>query len=277
MKISWEEYEKHIKKEFNDLLINNPQEEKVFQNFFEKYPCMLPGAFGLLVESGHYPFNATVISQPELVGLSTKIPDFLWISCTSMTVYPVFIEIEAPHKEWFISSGQPSEKFIQAQNQLTEWNVWFSNPNHQMLFFDFYGVPSSFYKQRSIVPLYLLIYGRNSEFKKKPELNQKREHLQRDHEFYMTYDRLSPSYKASDLLCSYVKTAKYYAISVPATFQLGPNLAQYYSYINEKEQAVSNNNLISKERKEFLINRIPYWDLFGKSEQQGIINTGDFE
>jgi hypothetical protein len=277
LSISWEEYEKHIKEQYNNLLLKKPEDEKAFQHFFETYPCMLPGAFGLLGISGHYPYNATLITQPDLIGLTTKIPDFMWIACDSMTVYPVFVEIETPSKEWFVSSGKPSEKFHQAQNQLTDWDVWFSNPKHRLLFFDFYGVPSSFYERLSVVPLYLLIYGRSNEFQGKHEFNEKRKHLERKNEFYMTFDRLSPSYGARDILCSYVRHRKYYAKSVPATFELGPNLAEYYSSIYDKEKAVLKNDLISEKRKEFLIKRIPYWDDFGRKKDKGIMSTSDFE
>lgn len=275
--ISWEDYESHILKEYKSLLQNCPEDEKVFQTFFEKYPCMVPGTFGMLGESGHWPFAATLISQPEIVGLTTKIPDFIWIASDSMTIYPVLIEIEAPIKKWFTSSGKPSEKFNQALNQLTEWKVWFSRPEHRRLFFDYYAVSSYFYESRNVIPLYVLIYGRRNEFENKPYLNEKRKLLEREHEFIMTYDRLKPNYKSRDLFCCKVKNRQYFAINAPATIQLGPMVAEDYAIINDKENAVSNNELISKERKEFLIKRIPYWDEFGRKEDKGTMSTSDFE
>ncbi|MBI5099589.1 MAG: DUF4263 domain-containing protein [Nitrospirae bacterium] len=272
--ISWGQYEKHILGEYKKLLENKAKDEKAFQDFFEKYPCMLPGSFGMLGESGHYPFAASVISQPNLVGLKTKKPDFMWIACDSGTVYPVLIEIEAPSKKWFVSSGKPSEKFNQAQNQLTDWKTWFSNPKHRLLFFDYYAVPSSFYDGKSVILLFVLIIGRRNEFDGKPELSEKRKHLEREHEFYMTYDRVQPSYKASDLLCCKVKDRKYKAMSVPATLRLGPVLSGDYCLIHDKESAVKKNSLISRKRKDFLIRRIPYWDNLGEIRS---FHTRDFE
>lgn len=97
--LEWDEYESIIIKEYRELLKTNIDDESAFQSFFEKNPCMLPSAFGFFGESGHVPFNNALITQPILTGLTTKIPDFLWIASDSCTIYPVFIEIEKPSKK----------------------------------------------------------------------------------------------------------------------------------------------------------------------------------
>jgi hypothetical protein len=116
----WKDYEQYLIRQFNNLLETHGDKEKRFQSFFEENPCMLPGAFSLNLKSGHYPFAGTVIAQPELTGLTSKIPDFMWIACDSGTVYPVLIEIEAPAKKYFTKKGKTTEKFNQAHDQLAE-------------------------------------------------------------------------------------------------------------------------------------------------------------
>ena len=162
--MEWDQYTTIINEEYEELLKNKSNDETVFQEFFEKNPCMLPGAFGFFGESGHAPINNALITQPKLIGANTKIPDFLWIASDSCTVYPIFIEIEKPSKKWFTKKGQPSADFTQAQNQLTDWKVWFSNTTNRNLFFDFYNVDTNYLKDKSIEEYYVLIYGSRDEF-----------------------------------------------------------------------------------------------------------------
>jgi hypothetical protein len=277
--ISWDEYNKMINEKWSALIedVNKSKDEKIFQNFLEENPCMIPGAFGLIGRSGHYPFPGAVISQPQLQGLFKRVPDFMWIANDSETIYPVLIEIEAPGKRWFLNNGKQSDDFTKAHDQLAEWRQWFSKPSHRELFFEFFQIPTSFSLGRTIRPLFLLVYGRRSEFFQKPQLNEKRRYLAREDEFFMTFDRLSPDYHAKNFLCVKVRNSRFEAVSVPPTFTLGPNSADYHSFICGKEKAVDRNKLISNERKKFLISRIPYWDEWGMSGDKGIINTGDKE
>ncbi|RAV08722.1 Shedu anti-phage system protein SduA domain-containing protein [Paenibacillus contaminans] len=275
--LSWEEYEKRSLLEFNSLLETKGDKEKLFQTFFENNPAYLPGAFGIFGQSGHYPYAATVVTQPELTGLTTKIPDFMWLSCDSCNIYPILIEIEAPNKKWFTSEGRPHHKFVQARDQLTDWRMWFSNPNHRLLFYDYYGIPSSFHKGKAFKPIYVLIYGRRFEFENEPYLNEKRSSLTQNDEVFMTYDRIRPDIKARDMLCSKVKNQKYYAVSIPETIRLGPGVSSYYSLVIDKEGAVSKNKNLTVERSNFLLNRFSYWDAYGKKTDKGLENTGDKE
>lgn len=275
--IEWEIYQSRIVQEYEALLKTQADTEKTFQDFFERYPCMLPGAFGFFGESGHSPYNNVLITQPHLVGLTSKIPDFLWIACDSCTIYPVFIEIEKPSKKWFVSDGKPSSEFTHAQNQLTDWKVWFANPTHQELFFKFYNVDSEFMQGKAIKPYYALIYGSRDEFVDKPELNIKRSELQRDREIYMTFNRVEPNIKGRNTITCYVKDQKYYTKFVQPVFRLGPVFADELCKVHSIEEAISNNEQISDPRKEFLISRIPYWKEYGSMSRRGLIYTGDWE
>lgn len=201
----------------------------------------------------------------------------MWIASDSGTIYPVLIEIEAPSKKYFTKKGNTMAKFNQAQDQLTEWKAWFSHGNNQQLFYDLFQISTSFSWGKKLMPLYVLVYGRREEIENNVLLSEKRSHINRDDEFIMSYDRLAPEYKARYLLSSIVKNGKFIAKHIPPTLEIGPNLADSLSLINNKERAVNNNKLISPERKQFLINRIPYWDEFGRVKHKGLIYSRDRE
>jgi hypothetical protein len=109
--VSWEEYLLRSRQELEFLLDSKyKSDEKVFQNFFERNPHFLPGSlipnrFIIEPEDNYAPFPGALISQPPLRSYQEYIPDFLWIAHDKYTVYPVFIEIEAPSKNWFNKDG----------------------------------------------------------------------------------------------------------------------------------------------------------------------------
>ena len=270
----WEEYKATLDQKWKALLnSSNSQEEKNLQSFLEEHPCLIPGAFGLNFSSGHYPFPCAVITQPVLKGLGTKVPDFMWIAADSGTIYPILVEIEAATKRWFTKKGIPHSDFTQAHTQLASWKTWFDSPANREVFLKYYRIPSSLYETRNMRPLYVLIYGRRGEFENKPALNMMRINLQRSDETLMTWDRLAPEEKAKDMMC--VKLLEdasgchYQALTIPPTLMLGDLGADYRRVINDKEGAVKKNTLLSKERKEFLIKRMPYWDQLIRTRSGG--------
>lgn len=274
--INWEYYEKKVLEDYRLLLKNEPTDEDVFQDFFEKNPAMLPGAFGFFGESSHLPYNNALITQPVLQGLETKVPDFLWIASDSLNIYPVFIEIEAPSKKWFNKDGTSTAKYTQALSQIQDWKTWYSNPAHQSIFHQFYDFDKEIIDGKSVKPLYVLIFGLRKEFEGKPNLIKKRAQLNKEDEIFMTYDRLTPNIKARNIITCKVKNREYIAKYVSPTFRLGPAIAEELNRISNKKEAILNSD-INEERKNFLISRIEYWERYGKSKNQGIADYGDWE
>jgi len=82
--------------EWKKLLCNDSIKEKDLQKFLETNPCMIPGAYGLSLTSGHMPLYASVFSQPVLPGFKAKKPDFMWIATCSNEINPKLLEIEDP-------------------------------------------------------------------------------------------------------------------------------------------------------------------------------------
>lgn len=263
--MSWEDYSEKIQNEYTSLLDRKGTSESDFQRFFEENPCFLPTAPGIFGMGGHGPYPGAVISQPRLPGLSTKIPDFLFIVSDSACVYAVLIEIEHPGKPWATKLGQQSAEFTQATNQISHWKQWFERPENVIRFQRDYQIPEDWLRGRRFQQKYILIYGRRNDPTLTEDFKSRRSSLQRKDEFHMTFDRLSPQYDMQSLLCVKLDTDGYHAISVPGTLTLGPNRGSSFKKIRNKKEAVMKNKLITPIRKEFLASRIPYWDAWSGS------------
>jgi len=272
--LEWDEFKSTLLLEWEHLLNNNSTEEKDFQKFLETNPCMIPGAHGLSLTSGHMPIYASVFSQPVLPGFKAKKPDFMWIATCSDELNPILIEIEDPKKKWFTKNGQPTAQFTQAYNQLTEWREWFASPTNFHIFIETYKINSTRAIGRQIVPHYVLIYSRRSEVedkKIKRSVNKKKD------ETIMTYDRLSPSFDQSNYLCIKIKGSNFVAIAFPPTARNGPNIIEEWIDIDDIDSSIKSSSLLSEERKKFLLERLPYWKEWAKNRNKGLINARDWE
>lgn len=273
--MEWDTYSRRLQGEWTTLLESLPDEAQV-QRFLEQHPCLLPGAFGMMQAWGHYPFPGAVVTQPILNGLGERIPDFMWIATNSGEVYPTLIEIESPTKRAYRNDDVPTAELTQAMNQILEWKMWFGKPENMLVFMRHYGLPE-FLRARKFHPLYILIYGRRKEIAERPQLAELRANAARQDEFIMSFDRLSPSYDARDMMCVSKRGAEYVAVSIPPTIQLGPLLAEAQAPIQEKESAAGRCSWASPERREFLARRFPYWDSWARAGARGVISIGDVE
>ena len=270
----WELYAATVEKELSDLLEDPEACEDKFQDFFERHPCCLPRLYPFCRRGAHGPFPYAVISQPVLPGISGHVPDFLYITRDSATVFAVLIEIERPFKKWATKGGQPSAAFTQATDQITDWKSWFSDPSNIRLFQESYQIPSDWVRFRSFEQRYFLVFGRRDDPTITPAFNRKRKQLERVNEFYMTYDRICPDREMEDCLCVKLDRDGYRAISVPPTFRLGPAWIEDLRMIRDVEVAIKNNQYLSKIRKDFLLQRLPYWKSVNCGE---LIRGGDCE
>ncbi len=279
--MSWAKYEKYINKEWANILNEQNVNENMIQIFFEKNPCMVPGAYGIMNPSGHFPFPYALISQPPLPTFSRKVPDFMWISIDSGTIRPILIEIEKPTKRWGKKNGKFSSTFTEAWGQLAEWRDWFNKDGNISSFKSYYKLPNEIY-DKPVKPFYVLIYGRKSELDQNKEVNLKRVNQSRDDEELMTFDRIIPQKDISELMCVKLKIDEYKkvgfeAISVPPTFKIQPDLHEYLKLIRGKEKAVNKNRFMSNKRKKFLIQRFKHWDEFKEDRDIPIYPAGSYE
>ncbi|MDB6108739.1 MAG: hypothetical protein JWR69_489 [Pedosphaera sp.] len=273
-----EDYLELCRREWSSLLAADP-EEKAIQSFLEQNPLLLPGAWTPGTRSGHYPLHCAVVSQPELPGIKSKRPDFMWISTHSSHWYPTLIEIERPSKRIFKSSGIPTAEFTQARNQLAQWRTWFSRPENVQKFIASYGIPDWMANERQMTLHMILVYGRRSEFEGNPELSLQRASLMSgSDEELMSLDRLLPDRDLRDAVTIRARdNGRYKAVCIPPLFRLSPGLAPRLLAIDGVDHALSATPLISEMRRQFLISRIPYWKEWARNGRGGVISSGDSE
>src|SRR5438477_1165681 len=269
---SWQQYSQWLKTEWAELLrTGDPYKEEPYRQFLERHPCLIPGGEGTGESFGghHGSWTGTVISQPSLPGIARRIPDFMWLTKNSEDIIPVLIELEAPGKVWFNSRGQRSAKLTQAQDQLAEWRQQLENPGNRQLLGEMYDFPRSWTFDYNLVPRLLLIYGRREEFRLRPWLNQKRRAIRDPATEAMTFDRIKPLAGSRDAFSVRIENRSPTVIAVPPTFRLGPTMAETSAALEGWERAIGSNDLISRERKAFLLSRLAYWREIGIRAIQG--------
>lgn len=267
--MSWQEYEPRLRSQWNLILDQNATDERAIHSFLERHPCLLPGAFSF-PPSGHYPVWSGVISRPPLSADGHLIPDFMWIAVSSSTLWPVVIEIEAPSKRWFNKGGKPTHEFIEASTQLTQWKAWFNKPANQQIFLNTFQVPPEYQRDLEFRPQFVLIYGRRREFDDSPSLRRLRAPQQREDEYHLTFDRLTPQYDSRNLICLRKGQSGLKAVAVPPTLVFGPGHAHAWCEVSGRKEAIAGCEWMTAARKEFLISRLAYWDSWVKLPHHGI-------
>jgi hypothetical protein len=253
-KPSWSEYAERTQREFTLLLDSDPPETEV-QAFLEAHPSLVPGARTLGGKSGHSPLHSALISQPKLPSLESRQPDLMWVSTHSLNWFPTLIELERPGKRLFTKGGVPSAEFNQARNQLAQWRTWFSDPAHQQVFCQEYGVPNSWTSTRQMRLITILVYGRQSEFEGKPSLSKHRASLMpgADEEL-MSYDRLELDEWLRETITVRPEGAgQYRVLRAPTVLSLDSRVARRQLHVDGFDEALRQNQEISEERRSFLL------------------------
>lgn len=276
---SFEEYAERVLREFRALLDSDPAEASV-QEFLERHPSIVPGAWTPGTKSSHGPFYNALIAQPRLPGFSARIPDFLWLSKHSGSIYAAMLEIEKPSKAIFTSAPVPTADFTQAYNQFAQWRVWFDSPANRQLFFDEYGITSSHLHSKDFNLHLLLVFGRRHEFEGKPGLSKLRSKLARgDNEELMSFERLSPdSWLKSAVTVTPLGGGRFRVKYVPDTFTVSPHNAHDLLNLEGWDLAIDANTNIQPDRREFLKRRVVYWVEWARRNSGGFcIGAGVFE
>lgn len=262
--ISIGKYRQHVMKDWEALLDDQDVNEEKVQKFLEMHPSMLPFNQIPLAHGNYHPLSEAVVSQPVLSGLKAKVPDFLYFTGNSGEITAVLIEIECPSKTWFTKKGQQTATLTQAANQIKTWKTWFSDPvNIQAFERDYLVRNYGPLNERTFKQEYILVIGRRKDIPD-PTLNKTRHHLQGPSETWMTYDRLtfSPHWKdaVTVKLSRSGVTPEFRVLHVPPMIKLGPHHYPNYRKLSDLEDAIKANRLISKDRKNFLLTRLPYWE-----------------
>jgi hypothetical protein len=188
----------------------------------------------------------------------------MWVRQDTAAIRPICIEIESPRKTWFNrGSRTPTADLTQAIDQLTEWKVWFSSPENQLIFAKTYAPDHS---HRPVEPQFVLVYGRDSEFRAATSVHenpgymrQKRDHMPRSREHYFTYDQLVPEQEGADYATLTLQADRWDLHSLPPTFSTGSLIMELAEVIDNPSIALSQTVLMSAERQAYIIERWAYW------------------
>ena len=249
-----------IEEVYNDLLmaqwralLESPasQDERLLHAFFERHPSLLPGSNTVDGDSGHTTFPLAVITKPKLPGLSDREPDFMWLANDSTSLYPILIEIETPHKQWFYGDrAEIHSAFTHAQGQLAEWRAWFKRGHNQTMFLDAYEIPLD-YRDLRLTPRFVLVYGRRSDYKSSRLRQMKRAELAREDERLMSFDRLTPGKWGVLYSCIRQTANGYRVVSIPPCLTL-VNHGEDYQFAKGWEEALDDCPDMPAARREYL-------------------------
>ncbi|MDX3135972.1 DUF4263 domain-containing protein [Streptomyces europaeiscabiei] len=277
--VSWNEYRVWLLREWDSLLASGGGEKPV-QKFLEAHPSLLPGATDDVGPGGHHGASLhSVISQPELQGLGRRrYPDFMWVRRDTAAIRPICIEIEDPAKRWFNPRSQtPTAELTEALDQLIEWKVWFSKPENQSIFLKTYAPDFTF---RTLEPQYVLIYGRDAEFRpaESPHadsayMRAKRNFMGRDNEHFYTFDSLKPVAEARDYGTLTRSVRGWDLKALPPTFTTHPIMRELFEVISRPEAALAKVPLIDDARRAYVAERWAHWRTQIQQNRQGEITV----
>ncbi|MGI5456057.1 Shedu anti-phage system protein SduA domain-containing protein [Streptomyces sp. CA-249302] len=272
--MTWDRYSDQALSEWYSLLSRSPEEDEV-QRFLELHPAMIPGGSGDVGPGGHHGSDmGAVFRRPKLIGAGRSFePDFMWVTRSSGLITPILIEIEKPSKRWFRKDGRPTSEFTEARDQLNDWRSWFRRDGNQALFRETFLLLGEKYRNRPLEPQFVLIYGRESEFKmggghSNPDaLRYKRDQQRGESEYFMTFDALRPRYdhSISMTLTMTAQGPKIHAFS--PVYGTGTNTGPRALRLSDAEAAFSRSVMMTEERREYLKKRWDYWRNFEQQER----------
>lgn len=266
MPLGWQEYSDVLQSEWFALLDREPEEERV-QEFLELHPALIPGGTGDIGPGGNHGSDLQVVfRQPRLKGAGRDFaPDFMWVTRSSSLITPILIEIEKPSKRWFTAEGRPTRHFVDAHDQLRDWRTWFATGSNAQTFQDQYAFLGDSWRDRTLAPQYVLIYGRKSEFEvggghsDPAALNRKRAQLRGPDETLMTFDALIPRFEQSSSITATMKATGPEAFAFSPLYRTGPHLLGELQHLAGVDDALSRSVMMTEERHRYLADRWQHW------------------
>lgn len=270
MPVSFADYETATTAAWRELLDSNPEETDV-QAFLELNPAMIPGGHGEVGPGGHHGSEMrAVFREPNLIGLGRDFrPDFMWVTRSTASTTALLIEIEKPSKEWYLKSGVPTAQLTQARDQIQNWREWFTRPGNMEIFRQTYLFDHDFNFQ-PVVPYFLLIFGRQSEFteggkhKDPRALAAKRDSSAGSDEQFMTFDSLKPNYNSYDSLTVTRLATGPEVFAFSPGYCTGGDSGPDALRLGGIESALLRTEGMSHARKEYLGSRWGYWQEYEK-------------
>lgn len=274
--LDWQEYSDRAMTEWYALLALKPEEDKV-QDFLERHPAMVPGGSGDVGPGGHHGSDmGALFRQPSLQGAGRRFtPDFMWVTRSSSLITPILIEIEKPEKRWFTGAGRPTADFAEAHDQLAQWRDWFRQEGNAAIFRRKFQLLGDQYPDRSLLPQFVLVYGRQSEFEHggghsdTDGLNRKRDSMRLPDETFYTFDSLRPRYDHGHSITVTMTATGTKAFAFSPVFGTGPAIEAGATLFGDISEALSRSVMMSTARREYLLERWSHWQ---KAEREKLAN-----
>jgi hypothetical protein len=276
MALPWEQYSDKALASWYSLLSENPEEDAV-QRFLELHPSMIPGGSGDIGPGGHHGSDlGSVFRRPRLIGEGRSFePDFMWVTRSSSLLTPILIEIEKPSKRWFKKDGRPTSSFTEAHDQLNDWRSWFARDSNRALFRETFLLLGDKYTDRPLEPQYVLIYGRESEFKpggghaNPRELRYKRDQQRAADESFITFDSLRPRYDHANSMTLDMTAHGPKLHSFSPVYGTGTHLLEGILRLGDPHSALSRSAMMTDQRRGYLTERWAHWEGLARQQQAG--------
>lgn len=260
------EFESRVLEEYHELLDElteaGGQEQRIHE-YFEKRPLLLPGIYGVHEKTNHGVFGHKIFSKFQLNGgIFRRIPDFLFVTKTSVQLQVVFIEIEDPSKKIFTEKDYFNADFNQAYQQLEDWEQWFQHGTNQTVLRDSLNsvIDHSMMARLPMKAEFVLVYGRRSEYE---NMNMRIQRLSQKNKApfkVMSFDRLTCAPYTSDLITVRLDQNGAHALQVDERYEYEYTNRATHRNIQRKEEAVIRNEFISQERKDEIVKKIRHLD-----------------
>ncbi|MDX2403450.1 DUF4263 domain-containing protein [Streptomyces microflavus] len=248
-------------------LLSEAPEEDAIQTFLELHPSMIPGGSGDVGPGGHHGSDmGAVFRRPKLEGAGRSFePDFMWITRSSGLVTPILIEIEKPSKRWFKQNGRPTSEFTEARDQLNDWRSWFAREGNPALFREKFLFLGDRYLDRPLEPQYVLVYGRESEFKvggghgNPNALRYKRDQQRGSNETFMTFDALRPRYDHSRSMTLTMTSQGPELFAFSPVYGTSAFVGEGALLLGDPDGALARTTMMNEARRTYLSKRWRYW------------------
>jgi hypothetical protein len=278
--MSWDGYAEGVERRWRALLATQPKTELELQAFLEQHPCLLPFALayspsGEPAYGHHGTIHGAVLSQPRLPGADAELrPDFMRITRSSSWVEISLFELKAAGLPMFRSDGRFRDVFDAARAQLQGYASWLNEPRNWPAFAKAYQLPD-YVDFRDFRIRMVLLSGRRGEVYTHPTSRDLR---RREGEVISrSLDSLVPDANARDDITVRGVRGRLVAMHVQPTMRLGPGNADGLAAIAGLPGAIARQTEITPKRRQFLLDRLPYWQDWARPKGLHIHPAGYWE
>ena len=252
----------------NEITDSPNREEQRIQRFLEQHPQFLPGLRGVNDFANHGVFYDLIFPKFPLNGTFNRIPDFMFVTKSSIEAQVTFIEIEEPSKQIFTANNDFTSEFNHAFQQLEDWKSWLEEGNNGAYIRNELtrAIDHPMMRRLTIVYKFVLVYGRRSEYEGHDIRTTRLSQKSRGAFQIMSFDRLAYESYNENLICVKRNDAGYYATEVSGSYDYNYVVRSVHKGILEKQSAVNKNVFFNADKKTELIRKMNILDAMSDQE-----------